>query len=734
MGVPDQLRDNRYGFLKLRGQTKIPLEQQWQKKPYRFDDIERWINTGSNYGVMGGEGGLIVLDADKKRISEIAGADLPKTFTVRTPRCGHHYYFLCPDIKRKIVLNKGKEHFGELISQGAQVVGSGSIHPDTKTPYEIFCDTDIVQISQEHMFSALAEFLIEDKKMYEGIKPENLDIMSVLQQCGAELKQISGQYACAHPVHGSNSGTNFVVHPQKNVWKCFRCNSGGGTLLLIAMMEGLIDCSEAKSGALRGDLFKKTVQAAEEKYGFKIQKQTSISVPSGLWNDGWNAQRLIDRHSGLIRNCDNLGGWHVWDGKVWAVDEVHSITALARDTVKTFHDYLHGMDEDGQKVFIKHIRSSGNESKLKAMVNVARSWPKTSVLSDNFDADPYLLNCQNGVVDLRTGQLLPHSSELLLTKICNAVYDSNAQCPEWIKFLNTIFKEKQDLISFIQKAVGYGLTGDVSHQAFFILHGDGANGKSTFVETIYKILGSYAAITPTSTLIAKRGSEIPNDVARLKGARFIISSELERSKLLDEALVKRFTSEEPISARFLRQEFFEFKPTGKIFLSTNYKPTIRGTDDGIWRRIRLIPFDHKFEGENKIEKFAEKFLYPELPGILKWAVQGFLQIQAEGMQAPQVVLSATEDYKTTEDGVGAFLDEFCELDDLYKVSVSELYETFKDNADFFMKKKEFNDYLEKHGFKKERGTFGAHKGRYLWKGIRLSEFSELEGSEDARPF
>ena len=731
MTIPEQLRDNRYGFLKLRGQTKMPLETGWQKKPYRFTDIEPWVSTGNNYGVMGGEGELIILDADQKRISEIAESDLPKTFTVKTPKCGHHYYFLCAEITRKIVLNKDKEHFGEIISSGAQVVGCGSIHPDTKTPYELFRDLGITRISREEIFSPLAEFLVGDKQLYDGIKPEDLDILTVLQKNGIELKKLSGQYSCAHPIHGSKTGMNLVVHPQKNVWKCFRCDSGGGTLLLIAVLERIIECHEAKPGILRGDLFKRVVKIAEEKYGFKIQKQAGIVVPAGLWNDEWNAKRLVERHAGLIRNCDHLGGWHVWNKKAWVADEIHSITALARDTVGTFHDYLHDMDEDGQQAFIKHIRSSGNETKLKAMANVARSWPKMSVRSDDFDADPYLLNCQNGVVQLKTGKLIPHSPDLLLTKICNTHYDSTARCPEWIKFLNTIFQGNENLITFIQKAVGYGLTGDVSQQIFFILHGDGANGKSTFVETFYKILGSYAAITPTSTLIAKRGNEIPNDVARLKGARFIISSELERSKLLDEALVKRFTSEEPISARFLRQEFFEFKPTGKIFLSTNYKPTIRGTDDGIWRRIRLIPFEHKFEGANKIEKFADKFLLPELPGILAWAVRGFLMMQDEGMKPPDIVMSATQEYKSAEDGVGAFLDEFCELDEWAEVSVSDLYAAFKENSDFYMKKKEFNDYLEKHGYKKERRTAGEQKGRFFWKGIRVSG---CEGGENGRPY
>ncbi|HNX82720.1 MAG TPA: phage/plasmid primase, P4 family, partial [Candidatus Omnitrophota bacterium] len=196
---------------------------------------------------------------------------------------------------------------------------------------------------------------------------------------------------------------------------------------------------------------------------------------------------------------------------------------------------------------------------------------------------------------------------------------------------------------------------------------------------------------------------------------------------------KRFTSEEPISARFLRQEFFEFKPTGKIYLSTNYKPTIKGTDDGIWRRIRLIPFEHKFEGANKIEKFAEKFLYPELPGILRWAVEGFLKMQKEGMKPPQIVQCATQDYKSDEDAIGAFLDELCEFGEMEIVGVSELYDSFKENSDAFMRKKDFNDYMEKHGYQKDRGTVGRLKGRYYWRGLKLREVPKGEDFDD-RPY
>ncbi len=296
-----------------------------------------------------------------------------------------------------------------------------------------------------------------------------------------------------------------------------------------------------------------------------------------------------------------------------------------------------------------------------------------------------------------------------------------------------VFMGNRQLMDYIQKMVGYALTGDVSLQTFFILHGGGANGKSTFVETIYRMMGNYAAITPTSTLTAKRGGEIPNDVARLKGTRFVISSELERSKVLDEALVKIVTSDEPISARFLHREFFEFKPTAKVFLSTNYKPTIKGTDDGIWRRIKLIPFEHKFQGEKRIENFAERFLFPELPGILRWAVDGYQRLQAEGAREPDIVRFATDEYKSSEDMIGNYLDEFCVVGGHQRVLVLDLYEHFRETCGHMIRKKDFNDYLQKHGFVKERMTTGA-KGRWMWYGIGLVDKKHAECEDQSRPY
>ncbi len=739
--LPKQLQDEQIGFVKLRPNTKAPFEKDWQNNPYSYLEIQEWIGQNNNFGVQGGYGQLVILDADTPEIVAIAQSNFPKTFTVKTCR-GFHFYFYCEGIDKKIVLQKDTavkkdDHFGEIIAKGSQVVGPGSVHPDTGAAYEIVEDIAIATISRENLLSALMEYIPHElpKKDIE-VEVCNISIVDVLNKKGVEMRRVGDQLVCGHPIHGSTNNNNFVVNPEKNVWHCFRCRCGG-PLLLIAVFEGVIQCHEAIPGALRGEKFKEALRIAKEVYGFDIAETESSDEPGGFFNDMWNAQIFVKQHGHMIRNCGQLGGWHIWNGKIWELDETHRITKLAQETVNSLYEMARKEeDPKKRKFFYQHIKSSGNKGKLEAMVGLARSNADISVTADQFDRDIFMLNCQNGVLDLKHKKFLDHSSDLLLTKICNASYDETAECPRWKDFLSRIFLGNNEIIDFMQKAVGYALTGDVSRQIFFIFYGKGSNGKSTFVETIIAMLGDYAATAATSTFTYKRNNEIPNDVARLKGMRFINTSELEQFRHLDEALVKKFTSEEPIPARFLHHEFFEFKPTGKIFFSTNYKPTIRGTDDGIWRRIKLVPFTYEFPEDQKIEGYAEKYLFAEFPGILRWAVEGYYKLQDEGMKEPDAVRYATGQYKISEDTVGQFLDEFCVILPQARVLVLELYDLYKNNTDRFMKKKDFNDYLERRGFVSARATAGIHKGKFFWNGIGIREQKQSDDGErrDERPY
>ncbi len=276
----------------------------------------------------------------------------------------------------------------------------------------------------------------------------------------------------------------------------------------------------------------------------------------------------------------------------------------------------------------------------------------------------------------------------------------------------------QELIKFLQEAVGYALTGDIREQVIFIFYGTGANGKSTFLVTIHSLLGDYAQQTPTETLLIKRGNGIPNDVARLKGARFVNAAESENGKQLAEALVKQLTGGDKISARFLYGEFFEFDVTFKLFLAVNHKPTVRGNDHAIWRRIRLIPFNVTIPSE-KQDKNLTKKLKAELPGILRWAVEGCLLWQKKGLEVPDQVKAATGEYRAEMDIIGDFIADCCKVAPKTKTPFKALYERYKDwcqkNQEEPIGKKDFGRCLTERGF-----TPGKNRdlGRFR-EGIRL---------------
>jgi len=267
--IPIQLQKKAFGFVKLKPQSKIPFEKEWQNNPYNYSSINEWVSANNNYGVIGGYGDLIIIDADTEELCRIVKERLPQTFSVKTPKKGEHSYFYCKGLNTKIVLNKGDVHHGEIIAKGSQVVGAGSIHPDTGTEYTIENNVDIAEITIEDLYSALAEYIeIKYPQKDSAIENDALKISDIINKYDIKL-EIKGLELCGcHPIHGSTTGQNFFINTEKNVWHCFRCNSGGGAFYLLAVLEGIIDCGEAKIGALDSDKFKKVLKIAEEKLGY----------------------------------------------------------------------------------------------------------------------------------------------------------------------------------------------------------------------------------------------------------------------------------------------------------------------------------------------------------------------------------------------------------------------------------------------------------------------------------
>jgi putative DNA primase/helicase len=449
------------------------------------------------------------------------------------------------------------------------------------------------------------------------------------------------------------------------------------------------------------------------------QRETGEGEPSFNLTDLGNAARLTHRHGENLRYCWLWGKWLVWDGKRWIKDDTGEVYRLAKETVANiYQEAATAPDEESRKALAKHAMRSEAGSRIKEMVDLARS--DVPVMPDELDASADLLNTESGTVDLSTGELREHRRGDLITKIAPVEYHPDAVAPAWAAFLERVLPS-EELRKFVQRASGYSATGDTSEQCMFINHGGGANGKSTFQEAITAALGDYAMRAPTDMLLTRRASGIPNDVARLKGARLVAASETEDGRRLAESLIKDLTGQDTITARFMRAEFFDFRPTHKLWLSTNHKPEIRGTDNAIWRRIRLIPWTVTIPLAEQNKRLSATLRH-ELAGILAWIVQGCLEWRRGGLQSPDEVRKATGEYRAEMDVLAGFLADCCELGTEHWDYARDLYASYKlwcdENGERPEAQRKVGGRLGERGFIRDRG---GSRGAGIWRGLRLTE-------------
>ncbi len=433
--------------------------------------------------------------------------------------------------------------------------------------------------------------------------------------------------------------------------------------------------------------------------------------------DRGNAMRLARQHGRDLHYCHPWRKWLCWDGTRWRLDGTAAvplrakqmIAAMFREAVQQVQEIqkqLEGIAEgepevEGLKAKLNCAKSmmtwalkSESAKQINALLDLARSEPGIAVSPCELDRDPWLLNCANGTFSFRTGQLEPHARENLLTKLCPVAYRPDAPCPVWLKFLDAVFKQDKELITFIQRLLGRCLTGDVSEDILAILWGKGANGKTTLLNAVMNTLGSdYAMKARTELLMESRGERHPTEIADLFGRRFVAASETPDGGRLNESLIKDLTGRERLRGRRMREDFWEFAPTHKIVLLTNYKPRVAGNDEGIWRRLRLVPFEVTFwdpdkypdpeaaglSPELKQDKELDGKLQAEAEGILAWLVRGCLDWLGSGLTLPEKVRAATASYRAAEDTLGQFLTErHCDTGDRSaRCKRSDLYGAYK---------------------------------------------------------
>ncbi len=455
-------------------------------------------------------------------------------------------------------------------------------------------------------------------------------------------------------------------------------------------------------------------------------------------NEVANAARFVRQHGDRVRYCKSLDTWFIWDGTRWQADTRGAVMELAKATAARIYHEAADAPEAMRDEVAKWARRSHFRAGLTAMVALAESDPAVAILDTDLDRDRWVLNCMNGTLDLRTGILRPHNPPDLITKRAPVIYDPDATLPLWDAFIATTTGGKEDFASFLRRAAGATLVGENLDEVMFLPHGGGGGGKSTFLESLKGTLGEYAKTADFETFIKKRGDAgIRNDIARLAGARLVVSIEVDEGKHLAMALLKTLTGGEDTAARFLYKEATESRPTYSLWLAANHAPTVRSDDDAAWRRILRLPFTHLVPKEKRDPAVKATLRNPDVAGaaILAWAVRGCLEWQRDGLNVPALVEQATEQFRHEMNPINDWVDEYCDLSPQAWTPTAQLWKAYQTYAHEEggargISKQEFTEYLKALGcepvFKRPQG-----KPARGWRGIAFKDGNGPRG--DALP-
>ena len=443
--------------------------------------------------------------------------------------------------------------------------------------------------------------------------------------------------------------------------------------------------------------------------------------------DDGNGDRLVAQYQDSIRFCKTFDAWFIWSGSRWERDETCRMLALAKRVARTIHIEASATTDDRREKVGKWALTSGMLSRMRAMIACAA--PAVAVTPDEFDARPELLNCRNGTLELDTLTFREARREDLLTKCCGVDYDPAATCPTWLAHLGLVFGEDTAYIEGFQELCGYSLLQDNPEQIMAILYGIGKNGKSVTIGALARVWGDYAVNIAAESLMVRRGDGPRSDLARLHGARLVTASEGESGAYLAESVVKQLTGDDAITVRRLYENEFEFRPGAKIFLATNHEPRIRGTDEGIWRRLWLLPFTVTIPEDRRDPGILDK-LESEGSGILNWCIEGLRRYLENGrrLAPPDKVVAATARFRSESDMVGRFLAQEMRVEPTGTIERTVLYKIYlkwcEDEGERPVSNRAVIKYLRERGFG-ERKLGGA----MCWTGIRIKSTTEAE--EDA---
>lgn len=756
-------------YYAARGWRVVPIPT-GHKHPHGIDEwqlkattdaarLERYWGLNPDHGVgiaTGVASGLVAIDIDayKPGASEAwddlvaAHGGVPDTIEQITGGGGRHLLFAHPDDDGPPISNASHAMpYGvDVRGEGGFIVAAPTVHPDTGQRYVWEVEHDpfdgLVPAPMPAWLVTLlrtplpAQVARAERKPYVGGD-------SIVDRFAADHTWPELLEARGWTFHSARLGHELWTRPGKEVRAGASASLyyGGSDVLKVftssaAPLEQLRTYSRfglwaayehAGDHTAAASAYRRQINAegkgavvTEPKQASTVDATTEEAAPVGQQphSDLGNARRLVTEHGHDLRHAPQIGAWLAWDGHRWAEDVTGEVIRRGKAVVDGMVTQLATtIDSELRKKLAAHWMRSQAAARLEAMVQLARTEPGVPVLVRELDADPWIINTAAGVVDLRSGEVSSPDRRALVTKLAPVAHDPAATCSRWEDFVTWAMRGDAELTSFVQRAVGYSLTGLVSEQCLFFLHGGGENGKSTFLNVLGRLMGDYAIAAEPDLLLATSHEKHSTGVADLIGRRLVVVQETEEGRRFAEATVKQLTGGDTIRARRMRQDFFEFHPTHKLWMAANHRPQVRGTDHAIWRRIRMIPFEARLAPGQKDEHLLEA-LVGELPGIFNWALAGCAGWRQDGLQPPAAVLQATSEYRTEQDHVGRFLEDCCELAEGLTVTASDLraaYEAWcRDNGENAWSARAMAPHLVDRGCALERT-----RSSRLWRHIAL---------------
>ena len=749
---PMQAGNPRYGLSKTTPAQWRPFSTAWSAYEKNADVDGIGFITG---------GGFVALDFDEC-CDEVTREVRPDVLEIVTSLNSYAEYSPSGRGVRVFVLGTlaGENHTGkdyELYAEGAYVTVTGAVLPES--PLEVAEGGEVLA----ELYARAKQAQSDAKEARKAGKPKMAGIASPVtgeqgssritapseNRSDADVLELARRSSSGHQFDGLWAGNWDGYKSQSEAelalanYLAFFAGSGNESQVESLMRQSGMarDKFDNSLGGGRTYLSHTVASAFDGRTDFytggrSARKSPALVLPNGMASTGpanltdpstltdvGLARRLVLEARGTLRYCREQRGWLAYNGKRYEHDDGLAAAHVAKKVADKLWQELAALPQAQRDASASFVKAASSARSIEAAVKLARSEPGVVVTVAELDTDPYLLNCKNGTLDLRTLTLRQHSPADLLTHLAAVEFDQTANAPTWRKFVDDVAGGDKELAGFLQRSCGLALSGDVSEQVLWLHYGEGRNGKSTMLNVMTELMGSYAGPAPLDMLLVKnRNKEVETQFASLAGKRLVTAVEADSGVRFSEAATKLLTGGDTVQARRLYENPWALKPTWKLHVAANHKPLVRGVDEGIWRRLMLTPWLQRFDGHREDKKLKEK-LMAELPGILVWCVAGFSQWQAGGLKPPASVMDATKEYRSENDAIGTWMAECCLVDAHSVTKADELYRSFKlwceDRGEHAKTATAFGLEMEKLGYRGERPTAGSYRFKTIRRGIGL---------------